>query len=143
MADFSFSGKAGRTIMRPLAVLAVVVGILSAILWANGQTPYSQTQPYSGDVQQNPTGAGSNPDGVVGKSVDGVNMPVENAAPVTGSADANDLTGIERTAPQNTVADEGRVKDLAPGDVVSPEEGRIDPDTGMVVAPTENPEPAQ
>jgi hypothetical protein len=123
--------------LRPVAIILAVVAVGLVAIWQVGPTAYSKTNPYSDDLEQNPTGAGSNPDGPVSVLEDRV--PVERNADevIEGSADATDLTGITRTQPEDTVADEGN-RLLEPGDVISRDEGEISNETGTVLAPEDS-----
>ena len=120
--------------LRPVALILAVVAIGLVAIWQIGPTIYSETNPYLDDLQQNPTGAGSNPDGTASVLEDG--FPVERNADevIDGSADAADVPGITRTEPENTVADEGS-RTLEPGEVISRDEGEISNETGTVQAP--------
>jgi hypothetical protein len=123
--------------LRPVALILAVVAVGLVAIWQVGPTAYSETNPYLDDLEQNPTGAGSNPDGTASVLEDG--FPVERDADevIEGSADATDLTGITRTQPENTVADEGR-RLLEPGEVISRDEGEISNETGTVQAPEDS-----
>jgi len=122
--------------LRPAAIIVVVVALLVLVIWQFGPVPYSNTTPDMEGVLENPTGAGSNPDGAA--SVLEQNFPVEreDGQMLDGSTDATDLTGIEGSGEDDTVADEDR-RLLEPGQVVSPEDGTVSNQTGVVQAPEE------
>ena len=123
--------------LRPVALILAVIAIGLVAIWQIGPTAYSETDPYADDLEQNPTGAGSNPEGTASVLEDG--FPVERDADevIDGSTEAANDPGITRTQPENTVGDEGR-RTLDPGEVVSPEEGEISNETGVVQAPEDS-----
>ncbi|SHI02340.1 hypothetical protein [Marivita hallyeonensis] len=122
-----------RTALSFTAVSVVCLGLVGVAVWVFGPTPYSETNPYADTVAQNPTGAGSNPEGTVALSDDGVVMHVDTGSLIDGSGDASDLTAIERPGYENTVADEGR-RLLSPSDVHDLENGTVSNDTGLIRA---------
>lgn len=124
-----------KTMARPIAIVVVIAAIVAFVVWQFGPVAYSTTNPYPDDLTQNPTGAGSNPDDVGTVLEDEANVPVERVPSdiLDGSADATDLTGIQDPVPDNTVADEGR-RLLDADEVVSPENGTVNNQTGMVEA---------
>ncbi|WP_299786070.1 hypothetical protein [uncultured Marivita sp.] len=126
--------KKTSTAFRPIAIIVAVVALIGLAIWQIGPTAFSQTNPYLDDLSQNPTGAGSNPDGEAAVLEDG--FPVERSADdvITGSTDATDLTGINEPGYENTVADEGS-RTLSPSDVITREEGTVSDETGTVQAP--------
>ncbi|MFA8387398.1 MAG: hypothetical protein ACEPO2_17375 [Pelagibaca sp.] len=122
-----------KTMARPIALVAVIAAIVAFVVWQFGPTAYSTTNPYLDDLTQNPTGAGSNPDNIGTVLEDEPNVPVERTPSdiIDGNADATDLTGITDPVQDNTVADEGR-RLLDADAVVSPENGTVNNETGMV-----------
>ena len=122
---------------RPIVIIVAAVALVALAIWQFGPTPYSETNPYLDDLSQDPTGAGSNPDGTASVLED--RFPVEREADevVDGSADAADLTGITDADQDNTVADEGS-RTLDPSNVISREEGEVSDETGTVQAPEED-----
>lgn len=122
-----------KNLARPIALIAVIAAIVAFVVWQFGPVAYSTTNPYPDDLTQNPTGAGSNPDDVGTVLEDEPNVPVERAPSdiIDGNADATDLTGITKPEPDNTVADEGQ-RLLDADEVVSPENGTVNNETGMV-----------
>ena len=124
-----------RTMARPIALVVVIAAIVAFVVWQFGPTAYSTTNPYPDDLSQNPTGAGSNPDDVGTVLEDEANVPVERVPSniIDGNADATDLTGITDPLQDNTVADEDR-RLLDADEVISPENGTVNNETGMVEA---------
>ncbi|WP_439123999.1 hypothetical protein [Marivita sp.] len=129
--------NSARSRLLPVTIIVLSVGLVGIAIWQIGPSPYSQTNPYLDDPSQSPTGAGSNPDGTAAVVED--QFPIERDADriIDGSSDANDLTGITRTQPENTVADEGR-RTLDPSDVVTPDSGTVSNETGTVQPPQES-----
>lgn len=126
--------KGGARFLRPIAIILAVVALLALAIWQFGPVPYSDTTPNVDGVEHTPTGAGSNPDGAASVLED--NIPVERDAGeiIEGSADATDLTGITDTDPDNPEAEEDR-RLLEPDQVISPEDGTVSNETGVVQAP--------
>ncbi|MGR3495426.1 hypothetical protein [Citreimonas sp.] len=112
------------------AVLVVLVAL--GLVWALW-LPDAETDVYADDLpRQNRTGEGSNVDGVAGQKVgsESVLLPEETGVIVEGSTDANDVTTI--ADPDAEVLEEGGSR-LEPDDVISPETGEVQNDTGMVM----------
>lgn len=121
-----------KPLVPPLALAALAAAAIGATVWALDVAPYSETQPYADGREDAPTGAGSLPDGIAAQQVDGVTVTEDPSAMMAGSTDANDLTGIEETdGPQNRVEDDGR-RLLSADEVIAPEEGDVNPETGLV-----------
>ena len=134
--DLNSSGGRGasRALARPLLLAALAAAVIAGVLWQTGNAPFSKTQPYQDDLAQTPTGAGANPDGVMGAQNGDAPRPIDNAARIEGITEAADLETVERE-PEDTVADDARRKGLAPDEAVDPPRGEIDPETGLVRAP--------
>lgn len=124
-------------LLRPMAIIVAIVALVGLAVWHFGPTAYSTTNPYLDDLEQNPTGAGSNPDGAASLLED--RFPVERSAGplMDGSTDATDLTGISEPGVDDTVQDEGR-RTLDPSEVITREEGTVSDRTGTVQAPEDS-----
>ena len=131
MSDF-YKPSTTRTFLSFGAVAAVSVAAVVAAIWAFGPTPYSETNPYADDVTQNPTGAGSNPEGAVAVTVDGVVQHSERGAIINSSA-ASDVNTVEDRDVPDTVVDEAN-RLLEPSEANTAENGSINDRTGLVEA---------
>jgi len=132
MSDFPRDSHA-KNLARPVAILASVALLVATALWYSGTGRTLATNPYTDGMSQAPTGAGSNPDGAGAVVEEGFPIERDAGAVIDGSADATDLTGITRAAPENTVADDDN-RVLDPSDVISREDGSISNETGTVQA---------
>lgn len=122
-----------RPIFRPIGVIVAVVSVAAFAIWQIGPAPYSKTNPYLDDLSQNPTGAGSTPNGAAAVIDGGVVVGRDAGEVIDGSADATDLTGISNSSVSNTAPDEGR-RILSPADVTAPKTGNVSNETGTVNA---------
>ena len=131
MSDF-YKPSTTRTFLSFGAVAAVSAAAVVAAIWAFGPVPYSETNPYPDAVAQNPTGAGSNPEGAVTKTEDGVIQYVEPGEIIDGSA-ATNVGTVEDVDDTDTVVDESN-RLLEPSEANSADEGDISDRTGQVIA---------
>lgn len=116
---------------RPILLAVITVAaIAAAIAYTEGRS--SSVDPYAGEVEQAPTGAGSTADGAAAASNEGVLVQQSDAPLFDGATDATDATGIEMT-PENTVADDGG-RTLQADEVIDPDAGTVNPETGRVVS---------
>lgn len=121
-----------RPMMRPLVLGAGTLALIALTAWFFGPLPYSTTNPYADDIQQNPTGAGSNPDGAAAVIVDGVVVNRDAGEIMDGSTAATGLTGI--TDPDAEIPTPNGRRTLAPDEVIAPDRGTINNSTGTVQA---------
>ena len=128
MADNPFTATLGR----PLILVAIVAGLIAIVMWQFADTTVTQKNEFADDVMQNPTGAGSNPDGVAAESLDGVTLTRDPAAIIEGSSDAADQTAIEGPAGASATVPDPGGRTLSADEVIDPERGQVNPETGLV-----------
>lgn len=121
-----------RTFLSFGAVAGISVAAIVAAIWAFGPTPFSETNPYADDITQNPTGAGSNPEGAAAVSVDGIVQHSERGA-VINSSSASDVDTVEDRGVPDTIVDEAN-RLLEPSEANSVENGAMSDRTGTVNA---------
>ncbi|EPX83355.1 hypothetical protein [Salipiger mucosus] len=125
-----------RTALRPIVLGAAVLVAIAGAAWWTNNPPVSETDPASADnVVPAPTGAGSTPDGVANVINDGVNVQARQDDLIGGSTDAADLTGISDQDASVIPVEEPARSMVEPGEVISPENGQVEPRTGLVEAP--------
>ncbi|MCC1492995.1 hypothetical protein [Cognatishimia sp. F0-27] len=136
MTDRKKTTPTSGTLARPAIIAVTTAAVIGAGIAVFSPDTASKTAGYDqGGVAQNPTGAGSNIDGVVGLSQDGVTLQPDESGLISHSA-ASDLSAIEspETVP---VADTDRAL-LSADEVIDPEGGMVDPETGLVSPIPEN-----
>ncbi|SDY59640.1 hypothetical protein [Citreimonas salinaria] len=105
-----------------ISVAVVAVIVVLALGWL-------ATQDDSEMDRQHRTGEGSNLDGISGQTEDGVLQPEGPGVFIEGSTNATDTTAIQDPDPEVPPQEGSAVQ---PDQVISPERGEVQNDTGMV-----------